>query len=236
VIAAALATSGTFNQWLVEHLPLFAGYREPHKFAALLALAYAVFAGTGVATITSRARSWKWGRYSSVAFLLILPFLVTPTMLWGFNGQLKPVQYPADWYAIDGQLSHLSKEDKVLFFPWHLYMKYSFSNRIIASPADKFFGASIVESNDPEFAGVIPPYDATKAKLGTEILPHAQNGTHLGATLKQLNIRYILLAKETDYKDYAYLDKQTDLTLVTETPTMKLYRNTAMESENHANN
>lgn len=234
-IAALLATGGQLNQWLVEHVPLFAGYREPHKFTALLALVYAVFSAFGVGVIVSRARSWKWVEYGALV-LFTLPLLITPTMVWGFNGQLKPVQYPADWYAVDRKIGLLSKGDKVLFLPWHLYMKYSFTDRIIASPADKFFNAPIIESNDPEFAGVIPPYDMTKAKLSNEILPHAKINTHLGATLKQLNIRYILLAKETDYESYAYLDKQPDIVLVIDTPTLKLYRNTAMEGQGNANN
>lgn len=234
ILSAVFAVGGPLNQWLVVHVPLFAGYREPHKFAALLALVYAVFAAIGAVAIISKAQSGNWGKYAG-ALLVLLPFFVTPTMIWGFNGQLKPVQYPRDWSAMNERLSRLPQDEKVLFLPWHLYMKYGFTNRIIASPADKFFSASVIQSNDPEFAGVLPPYDATKSKLGSEILPQGNHSNRLGAQLKTLNIQYVLLAKETDYKSYAYLDRQADLKLVTETPTLKLYRNTAVERPDHAN-
>ena len=222
-VAVVLAVGGPLNQLLTTFVPLFAGYREPHKFIALLALAYAVFAAFGVTAIISKIRPRSWGRYCG-AILPTLPILVTPTMLWGFNGQLKSVQYPADWYVINARLSHVQKKEKVLFLPWHLYMKFDFNGRIVANPASKFFDATIVGSNDPEFAGLVPRSDPTQTGLSDEILPRAKAGTHMGATLERLGIHYVLLAKEVDYEDYVYLDRQTDLRLVTETPNLKLYR------------
>jgi hypothetical protein len=48
VVATVLAL-GVGNQWLAAHAPFFAGYREPQKFVALLALGYALFSAWGVA-------------------------------------------------------------------------------------------------------------------------------------------------------------------------------------------
>ena len=60
VIAALLAvgTAGTFaasfNRFLVDTVPFFAGYREPQKFVMVIVLVYAYFSATAVAAITQQ--------------------------------------------------------------------------------------------------------------------------------------------------------------------------------------
>mgnify|MGYP000918234427 CR=1 FL=1 len=48
---------GWFNQLLVDYVPLFGGYREPQKFAGLIALSYCYFGATGVLAITQGNKS-----------------------------------------------------------------------------------------------------------------------------------------------------------------------------------
>jgi hypothetical protein len=233
-LAVILAVGDSINSWLAAHVSFFAGYREPHKFVALLALTYAVFFAYGTRAILVRVRSG--GVHGAVIGLVLLPFLVTPTMLWGFNGQLKPVQYPPDWYSVRAQLDQVNPDGKVVFLPWHLYMKFDFSGRIIASPAEKFFGNNVITSNDPEFAGLAPPFDPVVTPLGNVVSSRSVQDHQLGSRLQSLGVDYILLAKESDYKDYDYLDRQTDLQLISDTPTLKLYRNESSKADDHAGN
>lgn len=224
-VAIILAIAG-----VPEWLPGSAGFREPHKFVGLLALTYALFAGLGAAAALNWARR-KRGQFAfnTLAVLIILlPAVFTPTMFWGFSGQLSPRQYPADWHRINEKLNQDKDEFRVLSLPWHLYMHYQFAGRIIVNPSDKFFDKPTITSNELEFKNASPTFpNAAKKLLTKQIIPSAPGRTDLGKQLSELDIKYVLLAKTFDYKDYAYLGLQTDLELIEETPNLKLYRNFA---------
>jgi len=116
----------------------------------------------------------------------------------------------------------------VLFLPWHLYARYQFAGRVIANPADDFFDKPLLISDDPELEGVGPAVpNAQKRLLTTRILAQAPKSSAVGLQLAPLQVKYVLLSKDDDYQAYRYLDHQTDLQLVTESATLKLYRNTA---------
>src|SRR5262249_12431670 len=144
IIAVVVATTSIISQ-LSHILPIVGGYREPEKFVALLALTYAMFTGAGVMAIVKKLDQHE-GQLSAAALggLLVLPFVITPTIICGANGKLRPRDYPADWFAADSQLRNDPKAKKVLFLPWHQYINFGFSDRIIANPAPKFLGVSTV--------------------------------------------------------------------------------------------
>lgn len=233
-IVLAAGTQGTIfgslNQLLTNVLPLFAGYREPQKFVALLALSYAVFAALGVAYIWQRGL--QAGRtiktHDVIAGTITLAVLLSPLMLWGFHGQLSAVAYPADWYQIERRLAQ-DPQARVLSLPWHQYMRFDFAGRIIANPADRFFSPQVIMSSNPELKGLTHwPRTPEQAKVEDEILPAARLGYgRLGRDLDELNIQYVLLAKEHDFGRYTYLDNQQDLRLIADTQHLRLYKVTA---------
>jgi len=233
-VVGTLLGAGIANVALKRLLPAFGGFREPHKFVMLVALAYAFFAAAGVQAILAHLERRKRRLRLSVAMgvALLLPVAITPTMFWGFGGQLQPRQYPKAWYDMNTRLGHGQNDTRVLFLPWHLYMDYGFAGRIIASPAPAFFDTSILSSNQPEFGAASPTdVDPAKAVLGGRILPSAPQGMHLGAQLASLRIKYVLLDKDDDYQKYGYLDQQTDLHLITQNSSFRLYANTAYKEK-----
>jgi hypothetical protein len=232
IIAALLAigTAGTwaapFNQFLVDYVPFFAGYREPQKFVMLIALAYAYFGAVAVAGLADMARQKLHFRFAHVVVLPLfaLPLLIAP-LLPSFYGQLTPRQYPADWFEVNTYLQQTSPKAKTLFLPWHLYMPFGFAGRDIANPAPKFFKNPIIISNDPEMAGA-KSYASTKdqQEVQTNVIPTLKHSTKsVAPSLRMLNIRYVILAKELDYKMYANMDVEDGIKLVRETETLKLY-------------
>jgi hypothetical protein len=222
-LVAVILAIGAGSGWLSGHVPFFAGYREPQKFVALLAFGYAYFAWWGSLWLLERIRSLQL-RAMGISLLALLIIAYTPTMLWGFYGQLRPVAYPADWFAANQRLNHIAGNGKVLFLPWHLYMSYGFAGRIIASPARQFFDKPMVASDDPEFSGVAPQmHDSLRETIQAQFLPAAQRGEPIAARLRSRGISAILLAKEYDYSQYAYLGHQPGLTLTWESPGMRLY-------------
>ncbi len=224
--ALALGTN-PLSQWLYAHVPLFAGYREPQKFVALLALSYAYFGAYG----SVRMVEYMAKRIATLAAaglgagLLLVPIATAPLMLWGFSGQLSPWQYPADWYQVNDYFNADRSTYKVLFLPWHLYMSYDFAGRIVGDPAEKFFDKPIVGSDNPEIGQASPTvHDPLRSQLEQRVLPQAPGRADLGAQLRPLDIKYVLLDKDYDYQRYNYLDQQIDLGLITETKNLKLYR------------
>ncbi|HSE61706.1 MAG TPA: hypothetical protein VLA88_05425 [Candidatus Saccharimonadales bacterium] len=234
-IAALLAigTAGTLakpiNEFLIHYIPFFAGYREPQKFVALIALAYAYFGAVAVAALAQWAQGHAHNQKRAPFVVLpvfALPFLAAPLMLWGFNGQLQPGLYPAEWYSVNDYLQRVDPQAKVLFLPWHMYMRFDFAGRVIANPADRFFANPIIISSDPEMAGAKSyTSNSDQQALQSSILPAALAGDkNVAKNLRMLNIRYVIVAKELDYKRYGFLGTQPGFSLVQETASVTVYK------------
>jgi hypothetical protein len=219
-MVSALFAAGLFAAQLT-HL----GYREPQKFTGLVALAFAVFAAFGTARLFAVAAGRSAGLHAaavSLAFLAVLSF--TPTMYWGFGGQLHSGQYPTGWFAANQYLNRQQGTFNTVFVPWHQYMSFTFAGRIIASPARQFFGQPVIVSNDPELGQIVPPPDAAATRIGSILKPGHQP-PDLAVRLARHNVRYVLLAKDYDYRKYDYLARTPNLHLVEDTPSISIYEN-----------
>lgn len=209
LLIAILFASGVLNNlWGAS---LLAGYREPHKFVGLIALVYAIFAASALVKLKS-----KIVIYGS----FLLPILITPCMLWGFWGQLKPVAYPADWYSAN----ETAKESRgaILFLPWHQYMLISFAGRTIENPAQKFFDAKVISSDDPEFNGVKSLIQNTDSERAAEFIKNPQDFAKNAA---ELNVEYIFVAKEFDFGDYDFLSSDPNMQVISDTDNLIIYKN-----------
>lgn len=211
---------------LAEHLPLLAGYREPHKFVGLLALCYAVLLAFGTDITLKRLQGKLPAMYAPAAVvLLLLPFLLTRVMFWGFDGQLTPRQYPADWTTVNQTITKDTDHFSTLFLPWHQYMTFQFSGRIIANPAPQFFTKSTLASTNPELGGATGLGQDQQHQALDDILTKARGKGDLAAQLAEHNIKYILLSKDLDYESYAYLNNEPNIQKLHDYPTLTLYLN-----------
>lgn len=233
MLVAIILAIGTLNGWLVGHVPLFAGYREPEKFVTLVALGYAVFASRGVATMLKycHEQGGKFFLILASVVLLLLPVVFASTMFWGCNGQLRVAQYPAGWFAANRRLNADHGDFQTLFLPWHLYMYFDFAGRIIASPAPNFFDKPVIISDNPEFNGAASANSTAAKKYLDRILPEAGRTNIFGEALAKYHIKYVLLANDDDYAKYGYLGRQSDLQLVSKNATIELYRNEAYRGD-----
>ena len=101
-------------------------------------------------------------------------------------------------------LSLSNAQKTTLFLPWHQYAPFSFSSRIIATPAEKFFSSPVIASNDPEFNNISPTHpDKKRQEINTLLKTRPSD---ISARLHSLGITSILLTKEQDYEKYAWLD------------------------------
>lgn len=225
-VAGMLLAAGLLSP-LLQNVPLLAGLREPHKLVALVALSYGVFAAFGINAVLEWLREKAEIAYSLGAVaVLLLPFLFMRVMFWGFNGQLTPREYPKEWSTINDRLRNDAGNFSMLFLPWHQYMSFDFSGRIIANPAPAFFDKPVVVSSDPELGGVSGGAANEQEAAVTNILSAAKNRDDFAQKTGAQDIKYILLAKEVDYWNYDFLQNQPGLQKVADYPNATLYLNT----------
>jgi len=61
----------------------------------------------------------KLSLFAIIIIALITPLIYSFTFFNGFAGQIKPTDYPADWYEVNDLLNQDNQDFKILFFPWH---------------------------------------------------------------------------------------------------------------------
>jgi len=239
VLSALLAAgiSGPFAgafEFLFNNLFFFKGFREPQKFVALLVLAYAYLGCYGLAEFEKMARGAKKSTYrKTVAWIIIAIALLTPlvysfTMFNGFWGQLKPADYPQDWYEVNEFLNTDRQDFNILFLPWHLYMDFKWipgDQKRIANPASIFFDKSVIQGDNMEVGGIYSSSTRPSSRFIESLLKDGNNMDDLGRRMIPLDIKYVLLAKEVDYKKYFFLFNQSDLELIKETENLYVFRN-----------
>lgn len=222
IVAGIVLSATPLIEALSRVLPFISGYREPQKFVNLIVIGYCILGAFGVSVLIEWAmrKFQELGGQVAMAICLLLPLALTPTMLWGFSGQLSPKNYPAGWSEMNQELKHIAAGQKTLFLPWHQYATFDFAGRIIANPAEKFFETPMVISNDPEFKNISPTV-ADKEKSEIEEALKDPNG--LVDVLKRHSVKYVLLSKEKDKIDYSYLDEEHSLRMIGENADLKLY-------------
>ncbi len=223
--------------FLNQNLFIFKGFRESQKFSALLVLVYAYFGALGINSIVEglkvrkleglKVRKLESLKMFLLAFLIILPILYSPMMFWGFRGQLSVSDYPSDWFRANEILNQDQDNFKVLFFPWHQYMLFSFTNgKVIANPAPNFFDKPVIAGDNMELAEIYTQSRRPISKfIENEILAKREIINNLGQILKPLSIKYVILVKQEDWQTYGFLDWQTDLKQIYDSKHLKIYQN-----------
>jgi hypothetical protein len=219
-------------QWLDSTFPIYRGMRDAGKWAALIALAYAQLVPLGAIAILGWLRRRSGVQRVDVfavigaAVLLALPLYYGNGLLFGMHAQVRPSAYPAGWYAADSALLSDRQPGRTLFLPWHLYLKFGFiknTNAVIATPAPAFFSVPVLVSADPEIPGLRPANTREQALLARLVAAHG--AADWPQALSTIDIKYVLLAREVDWRDYQFLGEQPGLMKVGDYGSIVLYRN-----------
>jgi hypothetical protein len=218
-------TGGLFR-FAFEHVPGFVMMREPDKFAALVALAYAYGLGGGIAWLTTGSRH-KAVRAAPAVLAIALPLAYTPTLLAGLGGQVKASEIPSSWSTA----SRLVGQSTMLFLPWHQYFPTPFTDeRAIANPAAGYFAGTVLTSQNPGPGYAFGAEDPEHAFLDTLLGPPV-DVRRLRIALADLGVRFVAVAKVADWRGFARVADAPGIRLVYSTPSLDLFsvRPTAKE-------
>ncbi len=224
VLAAGIRipVGSQITYFLFDHLPFYKGLRESQKWVSVTTAIYLAFLSVGLGELFTK-KIVQRNAFIMKCLVAAIIVMEAPFLLWGFGGQVKPVQYPSDWYAVNNYIIRDSNcSGSILFFPWHLYMSFSWIGAIVANPAPSFFQCPVVSGTDMEWGGEFdtsgnPESQAVEQWLATggktDLL---QNSTY--------NIKYIVLAKELDWQSYTGIGTNPALQPIMETPTLVVYK------------
>lgn len=217
-----------FFEWLFESVVFLRGFRDTHKFVALLALAYAYLGGLGVSTFYGKIKNKSKAHPASLVLIgmaLLSPFVYSLNMFGGFNGELSVVDYPAGWYEVNAYLNEQSGDFRVLFLPWHAYMTFSWSGGRLSNPAHAFFDREVIQGENIEVPGIETQSRKPIQQYIHFLLRNRDKISNFGELVAPLNVKYILLAKEVDYRKYDFLYRQEDLELVLDNQDITVFLN-----------
>ncbi len=225
IIGFALASGikGPFSnlmKFLFEKT-ILKGMRDSQKFVAMLVLSYSILGAVGLEYI---GRRWR----KIAPLLLIIPLIYSFTFFNCFAGQIHPCDFPKDWYKVKAFLDKDCDEFRVLFFPWHLYMTFHWvedRNKLIANPAPLFFDKEVISAKNIEIPGVYTEIYTPYQVYVMDLLKNKSRIHNLGRFVAVMGVKYILLTKEVDYKNYFFLFNQSDLKLVMKTKNFYVFRN-----------
>jgi hypothetical protein len=96
-------------------------------------------------------------------------------------------------------------------------------NSVVAPPAPSFFSTPVLVSANPDVPGTAVPTDPDQVAIAD--LVAAGDQARWAEVLASRNVKYVLLAREVDWRSYAYLSQQPGLELVGDYGSIVLYRN-----------
>jgi hypothetical protein len=193
-----------FNTWMFEHISFWKGFRDSQKWSGVLALIYTVLGTYGTYFVVSR---FTKHRRIVLGLLALIPLVYTPSILFGFSGQLHAVHYPAEWSAVNEIMQKDSPADtpcRALFLPWHQYYTLKFNNNILTGNVSRaFFDCDVIHGKNMELGSIESQggngeeYEAIETMVTNPAFPTA--GT-LG-TLRGLGIRWIIYTNDVEQFD-----------------------------------
>jgi len=232
--ARAPVTGGLFS-FMFDHVSAFRLFREPQKFVALIALAYAVLGASGLDRVLSRRHreerppsAARRSRAVIPMLLIALLCLYSFRMFGGLWGQAKAVSYPRSWSAVQQALRRDQGDWSALYLPPYWYMRFDFteSNNTITNPMPMFFTNRSVPRASIEVGGQNLDQQPIDRYVNTALQSGRVRG-NLGSMLAPLNVKYLVLARNPASVNFEFVEKQRDLEKVLDLGDIVLLRNRA---------
>lgn len=220
------------SHFLYENIPYYIGMREPGKLLGMVTIIYTFFFLIGNIFIIQKATKWMKSQniifhpylqntYTYCAFIIFIILSWSPNMLFGFNGQLKIIQYPKEYLEVRKILWD-NLQEKNLILPWHSYMwcAWNYGN-VISNPMVAILKSeNIISAENLEMWNL---YSNIKTPLTDDIENFIS--TQDVSYLKKNNIKNIILQKNCwAFSRYDFLSDKKELKKIYETPHLDIFQ------------
>lgn len=228
-IGISSAIFAPLANFLYAHFPLYIGLRESQKWVVILVFFYAYFGAWGIADFL-KFEKIKNFKKEAVVFLVLLPIFFSFPIVRGAHEHLTPHEFPTEWRQAKRYLDESETEGKILFLPWHLYMKLDFAGKNVVVPAQSFFGKNIVMGNNTEFGGVYSHSEdaqtfAVEKYVQTDINKKKNiDCENFSVDMRKIGIELVMLAKTEDWQKYQWLDRIDGAKKVLENDKIIIYK------------
>jgi len=216
---SAPATKTIFD-FFFESIPFFSGFREPGKFIALIVMFYSVFGAVFIdrLSFSLEKSSRKIFLAITIILLIILPLIFSFNLFFGLNGFINSHELPEEYYSAKEFLSKDNSNYQMVYFPFHMYQQFSFTDYKTATPFTWFFDKETIVGTD-EMAHEV----GVKQMINDNIT--SQNKVSFSKQLAKYNIKYIILANELDYTRYEFLENSLGFSKVFEEGSLRIFEN-----------
>jgi hypothetical protein len=99
------------------------------------------------------------------------------------------------------------------------------TDKRIANPASLFFDKPVIQGDNMESGGIYTQSTDPISKYIEFLLQNKDTMTNFGELVMPINVKYVLLMKEVDYKNYDFLYAQEDLEVVLENEDLIVFKN-----------
>jgi hypothetical protein len=202
-VASAVPVLRGIPVFLAREVPGGGIFRDAQKFVAPYVLLLALAFGYGIDSLTGRlpalaARPASRGAMS--ALFVALPLALAPTLAWGAGGKLFTASYPVSWDKAERIMAVDPAPGGVLVLPWHAYLPFSWNrDRPVLQPSGQYFSRRAVVDGRLVVGPYLLPAEDPWARLATPVL---EGPRPLAGRLGSLGIRYVLLLKEADWRQF----------------------------------
>ncbi len=123
-------------------MPALGLLRDTHRFLGPFVLALVPGVAAATAWLDERARAGREGLHVVALLVVVAPLLCLPTLAWGLRGELRPVDYPHEWFAVRQQVP----EGRMVVLPWRgSYRGFAWNDRVaVLDPAPRFFPGEVL--------------------------------------------------------------------------------------------
>jgi hypothetical protein len=118
-------------------------------------------------------------------------------------------------------------DQPALALPWHLYLDFPWTQgRTVVNPMASYFTRPVISGDNIEAGDIETESSDPRSDYLEYLISVGPDTTHLGRLLAPLGIRYILLAKTDDWRNYGFLFTQSDIRVVHDWSDLTLFENT----------
>ncbi|MFC9969598.1 hypothetical protein ACFVH6_01700 [Spirillospora sp. NPDC127200] len=188
-VAALGAVASPVLEAAIRLWSCFALLRDGQQFVAPLAVAVAV--GLGLAA----DRACEARLPAAALGAALVPVLVLPSLAWGAAGQLRAVDYPADWTRAKQIIEADRAAGDVLLLPWAYHRSYGWNRgRRVLDPMPRFLDRRVI-ANDAVTVAVRGEAVTVAAEdpRARRLDPLIRAGDPLTEDLRRAGVGYVLV-------------------------------------------